>query len=232
MEPENKETKEAKDIKEKPKAAFLDLEMHGSLIRLKLKDKKYFTFAHRFEKLFEFAAKISDEPYRLFFYKMICALLLTSHAKKLQIPEIRKHIFDVKNRIIQSLLNDFTNRWKLSYVYLKSKNFRVEQYCPTCAKENETIEREKWKFCEKCKVDWKFYDVVCIQHFFKSGKLNLFLGGDQRNKFPKKLLKKNGKLEDYAEELIIEENLHFSSKNLSAIDLKSTVDMSEQLLLK
>ncbi len=210
---------------------FAELAFAGDLVLLKCLDPAHQKKILRYQKFFEYCANL-DKNYRLFLYRFLNALMLTSHAKRLKEPALRKHIFEVKNQLIFSLMNDPIFRVKIKYVYLKSSQFKVQEYCGECTEANKTLKRHEWKFCKNCVVNWAYYDVVGLQHFFDKGKATIFLGDEAINQVPQKIIKAKARLEDTNEEIVFNNNIHFNPRNLNAITLKSVITFSEKLLTK
>src|SRR5690606_11199749 len=101
------------------------------VIMPKLPDRSMAGLFRRYEALFEAFANM-DRFQRLLNYKMINGLMLTSYAKKQTDRELKKKMFELKNDIFINLASDRDFRRMLAFKYLKTKNFRVLQFCRAC----------------------------------------------------------------------------------------------------
>ncbi len=211
-------------------ASSIKLQMAGDLIFARAADRELAQLFRRYEALFETFANM-DRDERLLNYKFLLGLILTSHAKKTKDLEERKKIFDLKNELFFNIANNRKNRKKLAFRYLNSKNFRVLEFCETCTKENSENElpRHKWKFCRKCRVDRKFYNVLQMSHHFTDGTMTLFLSNDLVHKVEGLKLTHKGKLENQKEEGRFDK-YHYNVRNLDVFDLESVKKAMEKLL--
>lgn len=217
-------------IKKMPVGA-VDLIFTSDILIPKCKDHQASHFFRRYEFLLEKIASYSKED-RFIKYKFIVGLILTSYAKKTLDKDLKKQLFDLKNEIYLSIINDLKSRRKISIKYLSSKNFIVKAYCPECQKENEKnadVPSHKKKFCKNCQIDRNYYDVVSIYHKFadKSG-FNLFLSKDRMSEIkhwkPKDKTPltepEGGSLGKYK----------YNISNMSAFNLDSTIAFAKKLL--
>ncbi len=224
------EEETSSSIKKMPVGA-VDLVFTSDILIPKCKDKEALHFFRRYEFLLEKIASYSKED-RYIKYKFIVGLILTSHAKKTLDKDLKKQLFDLKNEIYLSIINDLNSRRKISIKYLSSKNFIVRSYCPECQKENEENENvptHKKKFCKNCQIDRNYYDVVSIYHKFgeKSG-FNLFLSKDRMSEI--KHWKPKDKIPLTEPEGGVLGKYKYNISNMSAFNLDSTVKFARTLL--
>jgi hypothetical protein len=225
-------TETTKPPKRIPKGA-VKLQFAGDVIIPILPNIKYAGLFKRYEALFENCVGLSKQE-RILQYKFVLSLILTSYAKKTEDPEQRKEIFDLKNRVYLDICSGAENRRFLSFRYLQSKNFRVLEFCDSCTKKNTEEKREKhsWRFCNNCKVDRNFYNVLCMHHRFDSGFYSIFLSNDLTDKIPFRIKNlKKGKLEDTTEGGKFDK-FHYNSKNMDVFDWPSVKKVAEKVLSK
>lgn len=225
-------TDSTKPPKKIPKGA-IKLQFAGDVIVPMLPNIKYAGLFKRYEALFENCVSL-EKSERILQYKFILALILTSYAKKTEDAEKRKEIFDLKNRTYLDICAEVEHRRLLSFRYLQSKNFRVQEFCESCTAKNTEEKREKhsWKFCTSCKVDRNFYNVLCLHHRFKSGFYSIFLSNDLIDKIPFRIKNlKKGKLEDITEGGKFDK-YQYNSKNMDVFDWPSVKKVAEKVLSK
>lgn len=210
----------------------IQLMFAGDLILAQCPDMNLSGLFKRYKVLFEMLANLERDE-RILNYKMINALMLTSHAKKTEDPELKKDLFAKKNEIFMNIANNFELRKKVKFTYLTSKNFRITKYCASCTKKNEEEKLKKfnWKFCKNCEFDRKFYNVVSMVHKFNNGGACIFLSNDLVDQLPFKKFKFQGKLEETAEEATFL-NYHYNVKNLDSISVESTLKMFDKFSKK
>lgn len=205
-------------------------ELLGDLLRLAKVDSRANLPIRKYENLAEgLVEKPKDDRFLL--YKFLCGLALTAHARRTPQEAPRKAIFDVKNEIFLSIVNNFANRKVLNFRLCVSPRFKVTKYCPDCEKTNREskVDFREWKFCKKCEVDRSYFNVLSVFHRFPEGSAALFLGQDMLDKvFPIRELKK-APLGKFKEEVVYK-NFHFSPRNLQAARLDSVIQVSEKLL--
>jgi hypothetical protein len=223
----------AADAKKAPKRVppgRLKLMFAGELVLVKNPDRDLAGLFRRYEALFEAFANM-EKPERILNYKLLSALMLTSHAKKAVALEDKKRLFDLKNRIYLHLANDRDARRKLAFMYLTSKNFRVTEFCEACVAKNTEagLKRHNWKFCKSCKIDRNFYNVLSMHHKFKDGSATIFLSNDLVPEVKGLQVKKKGKLDDITEEALFQ-RYHYNVRNLDAFELKSVEDWVKRLI--
>ena len=208
------------------------LQIAGDMALVRCPDRSLVGLFRRYEALFEAYANMNREE-RLLNYKMICALILTSHAKKTTDVPIRKTMFDLKNDLYLDIANDRDSRRKVAFRYLVSRNFRVIKFCDSCTKKNTEAElkRHQWKFCERCEVDRSFYNVLSMHHKFAEGSATLFLSHDLVDKIRGFKVKHKGKLEGIKEEANYQRYI-YNVRNLDAINLDDTLKWYAKLLGK
>ncbi len=208
----------------------IQFELFGDLLRL---SKVAGAEALPIKKYEELAESLVSKPKddRLLLYKFLCGLALTAHARRTPQEAPRKVIFDVKNELFLSIVNNFANRKILNFRLCVSPRFKVIEYCEDCVKSNTEAKREirEWKFCKNCKVDRSYFNVLSVFHRFPEGGACLFLGQELLDKvFPIKELKK-APMGKFKEELVYK-NFHFSPRNLQAARMDSVLKVSEKLL--
>lgn len=216
--------------KKKIPNGVVKLQMAGDLLFARSPDRELAQLFRRYESLLETFANMDREE-RTLNYKFFIALILTSHAKKTKCLDERKKIFDLKNELFFDIANNRNTRRKVAFRYLHSKNFRVISFCDNCTESNTKANRprHKWKFCEKCNVDRKFYNVLQMSHFFEGGAMTLFLSNDLIHKIPGLKLNQKGKLEDIREEGKFD-RYHYNVRNLDVFDIESVIKVQAKLV--
>ncbi len=204
--------------------------MAGDLILARSSNREFSQVFRRYEALLETFANMEREE-RLMNYKFLVALMLTSHAKKIQSLEERKSLFDLKNQLYLSIANTKSHRKKLGFRYLVSKNFRVIEFCGNCKRKNtaEGLDRHKWKFCKDCTVDRKFYNVLAMTHKFEKGNVALFLSNDLVPQVEGLMVTPKGELENETEEGRFDK-FHYNVKNLDIFTLESILKVHSRLM--
>jgi hypothetical protein len=223
-------TDEATAKKKKIPAGSIPMQMAGDLLMARSTNREYSQIFRRYEAILEVFANMEREE-RLMNYKFLIALILTSHAKKIQNVAERKKLFDLKNQLYFSIANNKPNRRKLAFKYLVSKNFRVIEFCQNCTKKNteEGLERHKWKFCRDCQVDRKFYNVLQMSHHFENGTMSLYISNDLVPQVDNLKVAQKGKLENGKEEGRYDK-FHYNVKNLDIFNLDSVKKIQARLL--
>ena len=208
----------------------VSLAFAGELILPKCDDKELSGLFKRYQVLFEHFANMDKEE-RILNYRMLCGLILTSHAKKIKSPEQKKTLFDLKNELYLSIANHMKLRRKVAFRYLVSKNFCVVAYCSSCTKrqEKENVPRHEWKYCKNCKVDRSFYNVLSMYHKFTKGYGCMFLSNDQMPQIKGIKVKQKGKLDGAMEEARYDK-YQYNVRNLDAIALESALKMFKKVL--
>lgn len=205
-------------------------ELLGDLLRLAKVNSRENLPIRKYEDLAEaLVEKPKDDRFLL--YKFMCGLALTAHARRTPQEEPRKVLFDIKNEIFLSIVNNFANRKVLNFRLCVSPRFKVVKYCTACENANREagLEHRDWKFCKKCEVDRSYFNVLSVFHRFPEGSAALFLGQDMLDKvFPIRELKK-APIGKFKEEVVYK-NFHFSPKNLHVARLDSVIEVSEKLL--
>jgi hypothetical protein len=220
---------ERKPAKRLPRES-LKLQFAGELVLVRNTHRELAGLFRRYEALFEAFANM-ERPERIINYRFMNALMLTSHAKKVESVEDRKKLFDLKNQLFLSMANDRELRRKLAFKYLVSKHFRVTEFCSSCTQKNtaEGIKRHQWKFCKNCKIDRNFYNVLSMHHKFDDGSATLFLSNDLMPEIKGLQVTRKGKLEEVTEEALFQ-RYHYNVRNLDAFELKSVLDWNKRLL--
>jgi hypothetical protein len=211
-------------------ASSLKFQFAGDMVMVRNPDRNLSGLFRRYEALLEMLANMDREE-RLLNYRFMIGLILTSHAKKVEKLEDKKRLFDMKNKMFIRIANDRSARKFLAFKYLVSKNFRVIDFCESCVKTNTDAgnKRHNWKFCDKCKLDRDFYNVLSMHHKFKDGYMTLYLSNDLIEQIKGLNVKRKGKLEDTKEEASFE-RYHYNVRNLDAFDLETTLTWYEKLI--
>ena len=208
----------------------LKIELFGDLLKI---SKVSALAAIPMKKYDDFCIALTEKPKdeRILLYKYLCGLALTAHARRTAQEAPRKVIYDVKNELFLSIVNNFANRKVLNFRLCVSPRFKVVEYCEPCTASNTQAQtpRREWSFCKKCKVDRSYFNVLSAFHRFDKGSASLFLGQEVLGRvYPIKEVKKS-KLEKVKEELVFG-RFHFSPANLQALRLDSLLTVSEKLL--
>lgn len=208
----------------------VSLQFAGELIMPKCENKDLTGLFRRYQLLFEHFANM-EKLERVLNYRILCALLLTSHAKKSTDPEQKKKLFDMKNELYINIANDMTLRRKVAFRYLVSKNFCVVEYCADCTKKQteENVPKHSWKYCKRCKIDRSFYNVLSMYHKFTKGFSCIFLSNDQMPSINSLKVKQKGKIDGAKEEARFDK-YQYNVRNLDAISLDSALNMYKKVM--
>lgn len=208
----------------------VSLQFIGELIMPKCDNKDLTGLFRRYQLLFEHFANM-DKIERVLNYRILCALILTSHAKKIGDIEEKKKLFDKKNKIFLEIANDISLRRKVAFRYLVSKNFCVVEYCENCHKKQSEAGTPKhsWKYCKDCKIDRSFYNVLSMYHKFTKGFSCIFLSNDQMKNIVGLKVKQKGKIDGAKEEARFDK-YQYNIRNLDAIKLDSALEMHDKVL--
>jgi len=211
-------------------ASSLKFQFAGDMVMVRNPDRNLSGLFKRYEALLEMLANM-DRDERLLNYRFLASLILTSHAKKATTVEEKKNLFDMKNAMYLRIANDRNDRKLLVFKYLNSKNFRVLDFCKKCVSNNTEagISRHNWKFCDKCKLDRDFYNVLSMQHKFKDGGMTLYLSNELMGQVKGLNIKRRGKIEDAKEEATFQ-RYHYNVRNLDAFDLETTLKWYDKLI--
>lgn len=226
------EAQAASDKHKKMAANSILLKVAGELIMARCPDKSLSVPFKRYQLLLESFANTSKEE-RIINYKMLCALVLTSHAKKLKEKDKKRELFEIKNQLFYDLANDPVARRKVGLKYLGSSTFRVVKYCDSCQESNAKAElpKHKWKFCNSCEIDRNFYNVLCMHRKFDGGHASIFLSNDRVGEIKGFKAQIKGKRESFEEEARFDK-YRYTVKNLDAFALDSILKLSQKLLAK
>lgn len=211
-------------------AGSLKLQFAGDLILVKNPNKSVVGLFKRYAALFETLANLPKEQ-RGLVYKIMTGLMLTSHARKANTSEDRRKLFDQKNMIFLSIVNDRSLRRQLEFKYLVNKNFRVLKYCDRCQELNTIsgVDKHKWKYCKACDVDHNFYNLLSMETRFPSGLARLFISNDQITKINYFKLPAKIKSDLIKEEAVINQ-FHYNTRNLDAINLDSVNQLFQKVM--
>ena len=223
-------TEETKSNLKRMPVGSVSLQFAGELILPKCDDKELSGLFRRYQVLFKHFANMDKEE-RILNYRMLCAMMLTSHAKKIKSAEQKKTLFDLKNELYLSIANHMQLRRKVAFRYLASKNFCVVEYCKKCTETQtkEELPRHEWKYCKDCTIDRSFYNVLSMYHKFTKGYGCIFLSNDQMKNLKGIKVKQKGKLEGAIEEARFDK-YQYNVRNLDAIALDSTLKMFKHVL--
>jgi hypothetical protein len=210
----------------------VNLKLVGDLILGQIDNRDLYPLFKKYELLLENIANRKLEE-RLILYQFMVGLTLTGHARRSEDVETKKKIFDIKNQVFLYLANNPDLRKKLFFRYLISKNFRVTEFCPACAKSNTegNLPRHQWKFCKECQIDRKFFNVLAMNYRFSGGSGLLFLSHDLIGEVKNLPLLKRDKIENYKEELLWDK-YKYTTKSLSVFNLDAVVAIQKSLLKK
>ena len=158
--------------------------------------------------------------------------MLTSYAKKTNDMELKKSLFEQKNSLFASVANNLAYKQKLNFKLLISKNFRVIEYCKSCREKNTQLGLAKnaWKYCENCKIDRQFFNVLSMKHNFRGGHARIFLSHDHFHLLKNTKAKEKAPLGDYKEEMKFNKYI-YSIQNLDAISFDSVINMYQKLVV-
>lgn len=223
-------SKDAAKMKTKLPDGALKLELFGDLLKISKVQPGSSLPVKKYE---EFCIAMTERPKdeRILLYKYLCGLALTAHARRTTQEAPRKVIYDVKNELFLSIVNNFANRKVLNFRLCVSPRFKVVEYCDACITANSAAQtpRREWSFCKKCKVDRGYYNVLSAFHRYDRGSAALFLGQELLGRVhPIREVKKT-KLDKVKEELVYG-RFHFSPANLQVLRLDSLLAVSEKLL--
>ncbi len=213
----------------KPIPASIKMNLFGDLLKFSKSSPDTLSF-RKFDHL---AVTLAQKPReeRLLIYKIFCGLSLTAHARRTPDATERKKIFDLKNKLFISIANDPISRKMTNLRVGVSRRFKVIEYCRECKEKNsaaQTPQRE-WKFCQKCKIDRNYYNIVSLYHRFEEGAGSLFLGQELLEQiFAFKMIKK-APLNQMSEELSFTK-YKYSPKTLISVEINSLKSCAEKLL--
>lgn len=220
--------------KDKPKrlpANILKLQFAGDIVLVKRPlDDQYQGLFKRYETLFEALANMSLQE-RIINYKFLNALMLTGHARRTEDVPKKRQLFDLKNELYFDLARNRETRRLLSFRYLTSKRALVLEYCPDCVKRNEEAKAAKhaWVYCDKCKIDKNFFNVLAMHHKFQKGAGTMFISNEMISKIEHvNVQQTTGERGDTEEELVFTK-YHYTPKHLDAFDVESVLKMNERL---
>ena len=224
----------SKENGEKPPKRFprssINLVFAGDLVMIQPKVLDYPQLLRRYQYLFE---SLANEPRdrRVIIYKLLSSLILTSHAKKADSVEIKKDLFDRKNKLYLSIAQDSVASRAVEFRYLLSNHVRVLKYCESCTKKNEGKRPHQFQHCAKCEVDKTFFNIIAMTHTFDLGFGRIYLSQDMLAEMPFKRFRLKGSLSDYKEEMHVGK-YRYTIRNLDSISLESAIKFHEMLAKK
>lgn len=213
----------------KPLPASIRIDVFGDLMKFTKKAQQTISF-RKFDQLALFLAQRTRDE-RLLIYRIFCGLSLTAHARRTQDASERKQIFDLKNKLFLSIANDNSLRRMVNLRLGVSKRFKVTEYCSACKEKNteENLSQRDWKFCQKCKIDRNYYNIISLQHRFDEGSGTLFLGQEHVEELHFGKLLKRIPLNKMEEELSFAK-YKFTPKTLISIELESLKSCTQKLI--
>lgn len=213
----------------KPVPASIKIDLFGDLLKFTKKSSSAVSF-RKFDQLAVSLAKKSRDE-RLLIYKIFCGLSLTAHARRTPDVAERKTLFDLKNKLFVSIANDPNSRRMINLRIGVSKRFKVIEYCNECREKNtqENLPAREWKFCQKCKIDRNFYNIISLYHRFEEGSGALFLGFDLMKQLYGYTMIRKVPLTQIAEELSFSK-YKFSPKSLISIEIGSLKSCVQKLI--
>lgn len=213
----------------KPVPASIKIDLFGDLLKFSKNSPGALSF-RKFDQLAVLLANKTREE-RLLIYKIFCGLSLTAHARRTAEVIERKKIFDLKNKLFISIANDPNISKMISLRVGVSKRFKVVQYCSECSDKNqrEQIPAREWKFCQKCKIDRNYYNIISLHHRFDEGAGALFLGQEHLAQLHAYKLIRKVPLTQMTEELSFSK-YKFSPKTLISIEIESLKKCTQKLI--
>jgi hypothetical protein len=208
----------------------IKIELFGDLLKFSKKNPREILPLKKYDTL---AIGLVNSPRteRLLIYRFLCGLALSAHARRTNEPNVRRDIFDLKNKIFLSIANDLSLRKVLNFRFCVNKRFKVVEYCEACSRKNEeeNLGLKEKAFCNRCKIDRTFYNVLSMYHKFDDGGASLYLGKELIPQVHALKLVKHVDIEKLPEQLAFH-NLRFTPHNLVSLDLVSVMDVSNKLL--
>jgi hypothetical protein len=235
MEEEEKTIKKKTEFKSKFKKIDDDdirkeslmIELAGNLAHIYKKDPNE-EVRPEFEELSSILMKL-EENSRIIIYKCICALALTAHARKLEASQQRKEIFELKNQLFLSIINNPNYSRIVGVKKGVSKKPLVKEYCQECKEKNAGKHKKDWKYCKKCVLEKGFFDVLSLSHRFNGGAISCFLGKEHFHRLKFKPKYKEISITKIKEELLFKE-YEMHTKLWAVLDFKSVIKVALKLL--
>jgi len=225
-----KTTTEDKAKSVKVQAESIKLELFGDLVKFSKKNAREILPLKKYDTL---AMGLLNFPHdhRLLIYKFLCGLALSAHARRTNNQAQRRMLFDIKNSLFLAIANNLDNRRMLNFRFCVSKRFKVMEYCPECSKKNEDdkLGQKEKVFCQNCKIDRTFFNVLSMFHKFEQGGASLYLGKELMPQIIALKLLKHVDIEHLPEQISYSK-LKFTPHNLISLDLNSVIDVSKKLL--
>lgn len=218
-----------KRLKKIPQGA-VRLQFAGEIVLAKRPDISFAGLFARFSQLFEHLANM-DRRERMIAYKMLNALILSSHARKASNLEEKRRLFDAKNVLFLDIANNKEFRKQLDFRYLVTKQVRVLHFCEACEAQGVAsgAKRHTWKYCGDCRVDRNFFNVLSMEYQFNEGYFRIYLSHEHIDKIFDFRKPRLGKLNLVSEEAMFKK-FHYNARNLDAFDLESALKMHTWLI--
>lgn len=213
----------------KPIPASIRIDLFGDLLKFSKKSQQPVSF-RKFDQFALFLANKSRDE-RILLYKIFCGLSLTAHARRTKNEAERKNIFDLKNQLFVSIANDPSARRLVNLRIGVSKRFKVVEYCPDCTRKNteENLQTRSWQFCQRCRIDRNYYNILSLFHKFEDGSGSMFLGYEHLEKVQFYRELKKMPLAHIQEEIAFSK-YKFSPKTLISIEIESLSRCSQKLI--
>lgn len=213
----------------KPVPASIRIDLFGDLLKFSKKSQQPVSF-RKFDQFALFLANKSKDE-RILLYKIFCGLSLTAHARRTKDEVARKRIFDLKNQLFVSIANDPTARRLVNLRIGVSKRFKVVEYCSECTTKNtaEKLQARSWQFCQKCRIDRNYYNILSLYHKFEDGCGSMFLGYEHLEKVQFFRELKKIPLANIQEEIAFSK-YKFNPKTLISVELESLSRCAQKLM--
>ena len=213
----------------KPVPASIRIDLFGDLLKFSKKSQQPVSF-RKFDQFALFLVNKSREE-RILLYKIFCGLSLTAHARRTRDEAERKSIFELNNKLFLSIANDPSTRRLVNLRIGVSKRFKVVEYCSYCTKKNteENLQARSWQFCQRCRIDRNYYNILSLFHKFEDGCGSMFLGYEHQEKIQFSRELKKMPLANIQEEIAFSK-YKFSPKTLISIELESLSRCSQKLI--
>jgi hypothetical protein len=226
---ENASEKKERGATLKPVPASIRIDLFGDLLKFSKKSQQPVSF-RKFDQFALFLANKSREE-RILMYKIFCGLSLTAHARRTKNEAERKNIFELKNQLFVSIANDPATRRIINLRIGVSKRFKVVEYCGDCTKKNteENLQARSWQFCQKCRIDRNYYNILSLFHKFEDGYGSIFLGYEHLEKVQFFREIKKMPLAHIQEEISFSK-YKFNPKTLISIEIESLSRCSQKLI--
>ena len=206
-----------------------ELRFMGDLVIPRLLDAEAKEGFAVYQKLFEQLASIPKID-RILTYRFLAGLILTSHARRTQKREERQALFQRKNEIIRSILEDPQQRAKIKLSRLKSDRRKLVKHCDECTQKITAKEESFYTLepCENCETQAGYFDVISLFHRSTVGFGSLFLSIDRASEMGLELPEREASLNRSLESYVFEgRKIHYRA--LFGFDIQSTLKLVDHL---